>query len=54
MKEGENQNENKNEVSRSRFSICAATSDKNGDHNEALLILIFQSVPQTAILTDKR
>ena len=27
MKEGENQNENKNEVSRSRFSICAATSD---------------------------
>ena len=27
MKEGENQNDNKNEVSRSRFSICAATSD---------------------------
>ena len=27
MKEGENERDNKNEVSRSRFSICAATSD---------------------------
>ena len=32
------------------YPLVRGDHNKNGDHNEALLILIFQSVPQTAIL----